>query len=230
MYDAAPTRDDVAISFAYENDTSPAGPTAAVRARVAESARKRALDLVAAGFALILLLPFLALIALAIRLESKGPALFRQRRTGLNGRVFSIYKFRTMTVVEDGGTIRHAEKADSRVTALGRVLRKYSIDELPQLLNVLQGHMSLVGPRPHAVAHDTYYGSLLPTYGRRFRARPGLTGLAQVSGRRGEIRSLNCMAQRVLDDNAYIEGWSFRKDLAILLQTLPRLLNDPSAY
>jgi putative colanic acid biosynthesis UDP-glucose lipid carrier transferase len=187
-------------------------------------------DVAFAGAGLILLLPLLALLALAIRIETRGPALFRQRRTGLNGRVFTIYKFRTMTVVEDGLHVRHAEKADARVTGLGRVLRKYSIDELPQLLNVLFGHMSLVGPRPHAVAHDRYYGGLLPAYARRFRARPGLTGLAQISGKRGEIRTLNCMAARVSDDNAYIEGWSLRRDAAILLQTLPRLLNDPSAY
>ena len=116
------------------------------------------------------------MIALLVRLESRGPALFRQRRTGLGGQIFTVFKFRTMTVVEDGETIRQATRGDARVTPLGAVLRKLSLDELPQLLNVLRGDMSLIGPRPHAVAHDEMWGKLVPGYDRRFRARPGLTG------------------------------------------------------
>jgi lipopolysaccharide/colanic/teichoic acid biosynthesis glycosyltransferase len=222
-----------AAAAALRADDWPAdltGPTARAPAYVALSRRKRALDLAVAGLALLVMLPALLLLALLIRLESPGPALFAQRRTGLHGRIFTIFKFRTMTVMEDGEHVRHAGKGDARVTRLGAVLRKYSVDELPQLINVLTGDMSLVGPRPHAVAHDNYYGAALPTYARRFRARPGLTGLAQISGKRGEIRNLNGMAARVADDNAYIESWSFRQDLKILLGTLPMLLDDPQAY
>jgi putative colanic acid biosynthesis UDP-glucose lipid carrier transferase len=155
---------------------------------VAVSRAKRMVDILASSFALLMFLPLLLVIALAVRLESRGPALFRQRRTGLNGKVFTIYKFRTMTVAEDGSDIRHATKNDARITPLGLVLRKCSLDELPQLLNILNGDMSIVGPRPHAVSHDEHYSARIATYNQRFRAKPGLTGLAEVSGLRGEIR------------------------------------------
>lgn len=130
---------------------------------------KRCLDVLIAAFALLLFLPLLLMVSAAIRLESRGPAIFRQRRTGYRGEVFTILKFRTMTVTEDSGAIRHATKNDKRVTQVGAVLRKLSIDELPQL----KGDMSIVGPRPHALAHDEYYGALIPTYSARFRAKPG---------------------------------------------------------
>ncbi|HEX5378279.1 MAG TPA: sugar transferase [Phenylobacterium sp.] len=197
---------------------------------VAQSQAKRLVDIIASTFALLMFLPLLLVIAVAVRFETRGPALFRQRRTGLNGKVFTIYKFRTMTVAEDHGDIRHATKNDARVTPLGLVLRKCSLDELPQLLNILKGDMSFVGPRPHAVSHDDFYGARIPTYNDRFRAKPGLTGLAQVSGYRGEIREMQCMVDRVQADNAYIEDWTFARDLWIMLRTVPLVLKDPNAY
>ena len=197
---------------------------------VATDPLKRGFDIVAAGLGLLVFLPLLLLVMGLIRLESPGPSVFRQRRTGYRGRVFTIYKFRTMTVTEDSGEIRHATKGDARVTAIGALLRKLSIDELPQLVNVLKGDMSIVGPRPHALAHDEYYGALIPTYAARFRARPGLTGYAQVNGFRGEIRDARGMSDRVAADNSYIEAWSPSLDLAILVRTIPLIFSDPRAY
>ena len=197
---------------------------------VATHVFKRLLDVVIAGFSLLLFLPLLLVVTAAIRLESPGQAIFRQRRTGYRGRVFTIYKFRTMTVAEDSGEIRHATKNDKRVTEIGGLLRKLSIDELPQLWNVLKGDMSIVGPRPHALSHDEYYGALIPTYAARFRAKPGLTGYAQVNGFRGEIRDLRCMSDRVAADNSYIEEWSPALDMAILVRTIPLIFRDPRAY
>jgi putative colanic acid biosynthesis UDP-glucose lipid carrier transferase len=191
---------------------------------------KRLLDVSIAGFALLLFLPLFVVVVAVIRLESPGQSIFRQRRTGYRGRVFTIYKFRTMTVAEDSGEIRHATKNDARVTEIGALLRKLSIDELPQLWNVLKGDMSIVGPRPHALAHDEYYGALIPTYAARFRAKPGLTGYAQVNGFRGEIRDIRCMSDRVAADNSYIEEWSPALDMAILARTVPLIFRDPRAY
>jgi putative colanic acid biosynthesis UDP-glucose lipid carrier transferase len=191
---------------------------------------KRLLDVSLAGFALLLFLPFLVMVMVVIRTETPGSAIFRQRRTGYRGRVFTIYKFRTMTVTEDCEKVSHATKNDARVTAVGGLLRKLSIDELPQLWNVLKGDMSIVGPRPHALAHDEYYGALIPTYAARFRTRPGLTGYAQVNGFRGEISDLRGMSDRVAADNSYIEEWSPVLDLAILAKTVPLIFRDPRAY
>lgn len=191
---------------------------------------KRLVDLFGAAFALLAFLPLMLSIALAIRLESGGPAIFRQRRTGQGGRVFTIYKFRTMTVAEDCANVRQATRGDQRITAIGAVLRKLSLDELPQLLNVLQGHMSLVGPRPHALAHDDYYGARIATYRDRFRTKPGLTGLAQVNGLRGEIHNLAGMRDRIDADNLYIETWSLGLDIAILAKTAVIIFRDPQAY
>jgi putative colanic acid biosynthesis UDP-glucose lipid carrier transferase len=193
-------------------------------------ALKRAFDIVVAASVLVALIWAYALIALAIVLESRGPVLFRQRRTGLNGKVFTIYKFRSMSVAEDGDVIAHATKDDQRVTRVGAFIRETSLDELPQLLNVIRGDMSLVGPRPHALAHDAHYGALLPRYADRFAVRPGLTGLAQVQGHRGEIHQLECMARRVEADVEYAASWSFRGDLAIIARTLPILLARTNAY
>lgn len=193
-------------------------------------AAKRMLDVVIATTALIILIPAFAVIAVLVRLDSPGPILFRQRRTGLNGRVFRILKFRTMTVIEDGDAISHAKRDDPRVTRIGDFLRKSSLDEMPQLINVILGHMSLVGPRPHALAHDAQYSALLPHYGQRFAVRPGLTGLAQVKGFRGEIRQLDCMAQRVDADVEYVKTWSIRSDIVILLRTIPLILRRVNAY
>ncbi|UTP41561.1 sugar transferase [Phenylobacterium sp. LH3H17] len=187
-------------------------------------------DILVASSALLVFLPLLVMLAMLIRLDSPGAALFRQRRTGLRGQVFTIYKLRTMTVVEDADNVRQATKNDARVTQIGAVLRKLSLDELPQLFNVLVGDMSIVGPRPHAIAHDQFYSERIPTYGDRFRARPGLTGFAQISGYRGEIRELKQMADRIGADNAYIDRWSLGLDLMIAVKTLPLMLRDPNAY
>jgi len=197
---------------------------------VAVDPLKRVFDVLASGVGLLLFLPLLLVVMALIKAESPGPAIFRQRRTGYRGLVFTIYKFRTMTVTEDCAAVRHAIKGDARVTAIGGLLRKLSIDELPQLWNVLKGDMSIVGPRPHALAHDEYYGALIPAYAARFRAKPGLTGYAQVNGFRGEIRDIRGMSDRVAADNSYIEAWSAALDLAILCRTVPLIFKDPRAY
>jgi putative colanic acid biosynthesis UDP-glucose lipid carrier transferase len=204
-----------------------AGPTAMA---VAVSRRKRAFDIILSMGALLFFLPLLLTVALLIRLESPGQALFRQRRTGLNGVIFTVFKFRTMTVAEDGDAVRQATQGDKRVTALGAVLRKFSIDELPQLLNVLRGEMSLIGPRPHAVAHDETWGEQVPGYYRRFRAKPGLTGYAAVCGFRGEVRELQAIVDRVQSDNEYIDTWSFMLDMKIVWRTIPLVFSDANAY
>ncbi len=197
----------------------------------ARSASKSALDILVAALALLFLAPLLLVCALAVKLDSPGPVLFRQRRSGLNGRVFQILKFRTMRVSEDGDDVRQARKDDDRVTRVGAFLRRTSIDELPQLWNVLKGDMSMIGPRPHALAHDARFGALVPTYRGRFRAKPGLTGLAQVRGHRGEVRELSEMTARVDSDNDYVENWSLLLDLRIALATVALLLGrDPNAY
>ncbi|WP_395944375.1 sugar transferase [Brevundimonas sp.] len=194
------------------------------------AACKRAMDVVLAGGALLVLLPALLMIALAVVVESRGPVLFRQRRTGRDGKVFTILKFRSMTVTEDGDKIAHASKNDKRVTRVGAFIRATSLDELPQLINVVMGDMSLVGPRPHALAHDNHYGALLPRYADRFAVRPGLTGLAQILGLRGEIHQLSCMARRVDADVEYAAGWTFRDDVLIICRTVPMILKRVNAY
>jgi putative colanic acid biosynthesis UDP-glucose lipid carrier transferase len=203
---------------------------APVSPRVARSAVKRSLDLTIASAALVFLAPLLALVALAIWLEDQNPVLFRQQRTGLYGRAFRIYKFRTMTVAEDDREVRQAVKGDQRVTRVGAVLRALSLDELPQLVNVIKGDMSIVGPRPHALAHDEAWKAVAPGYSARFRTRPGLTGYAQVKGYRGEVRTNQDIVQRIEADNQYIEGWSIRLEIEILLRTIPLVFHDPRAY
>jgi putative colanic acid biosynthesis UDP-glucose lipid carrier transferase len=197
---------------------------------VATSRRKRAFDFIMSLGALIFFLPLLLTIAALVRIETPGPALFRQRRTGLNGEIFTVFKFRTMTVAEDGDSVRQATRDDARVTGLGSVLRKFSLDELPQILNVLRGEMSLIGPRPHAVAHDESWGQQVPDYSLRFRARPGLTGYAAVCGFRGEVKEFQAIADRIRSDNEYIETWSFTLDMKILWRTLPLVFTDTRAY
>jgi Undecaprenyl-phosphate glucose phosphotransferase len=191
---------------------------------------KRALDLACAGLGLVMLLPLLTAVALAIKLDSRGPVLFRQYRTGFNGRTFSIYKFRTMAALENGAVIRQASRCDGRVTRVGRWLRRTSIDELPQLLNVLAGHMSLVGPRPHAVVHDDHYSKLIADYAMRQHVRPGITGWAQVNGFRGETAEVDLMRRRVEHDLWYIGNWSIRLDLAIIARTCVQVLTAADAY
>jgi putative colanic acid biosynthesis UDP-glucose lipid carrier transferase len=195
-----------------------------------EYAAKRCIDIVAAGAGLLALSPLLAVVAIMIKLDSPGPVLFRQRRRGFNGGCFQIYKFRTMSVLEDGPTIAQAQCSDSRVTPLGKWLRRTSIDELPQLLNVLEGSMSLVGPRPHALAHDTQFDMVVRNYAFRHRVKPGLTGWAQVNGCRGPTPTPRDIERRVEHDLWYIDNWSFGLDLAIMLQTIVEVMRGRNAY
>jgi len=174
--------------------------------------------------------PLMALTALAIKLDSRGPVLFRQRRRGLNRQVFEVFKFRTMNVMQDDETITQAVRDDPRTTRVGRFLRRTSIDELPQLFNVLKGEMSLVGPRPHALAHDEHYSRLLHTYANRHQVKPGLTGWAQVNGLRGETRTPDMMEQRVAFDLEYIRNWSAWFDLRILARTILIVIRNKNAY
>jgi putative colanic acid biosynthesis UDP-glucose lipid carrier transferase len=180
---------------------------------------KRAFDLCLASLLLLFLAPLFIAVAAIVRIDSSGPILFRQRRTGLGGKSFFIYKFRTMNVCEDGSAVRQAVAGDPRITRVGRLLRKSSIDELPQILNVLKGDMSLVGPRPHALVHDQYYRSEVSGYDRRFDALPGITGLAQVRGLRGETRTIECMTRRVQADLEYIRTHSLALDFKILVKS-----------
>jgi putative colanic acid biosynthesis UDP-glucose lipid carrier transferase len=181
---------------------------------------------------IIVLVPVMILIALLIRLESKGPVLFRQERYGFANRRFHIYKFRTMfqrTVGEETITIQ-ASKNDPRVTRIGRILRRFSLDELPQLFNVLNGTMSLVGPRPHAVDHNEAYAQQIRGYFARHRVKPGLTGWAQVNGFRGETKTLAAMEARVKYDIYYVENWTLLFDLKILVMTAGVCLTGRNAY
>jgi len=176
-------------------------------------------DRVVAGLMLIGLLPLFLIVAAAIKLDTPGPVFFRQRRHGFNHNIFMVWKFRTMTVAEDGAAVVQAKRDDERVTKVGRWLRRTSLDEIPQLFNVLSGEMSLVGPRPHAIAHNEYYSSLLGTYASRHKVKPGITGWAQVNGLRGETDTPEKMSKRVEYDLQYIENWSLWFDIKILLLT-----------
>jgi Undecaprenyl-phosphate glucose phosphotransferase len=191
---------------------------------------KRAVDVGLAATMLLALSPLLAIVAVAIKLDSPGPVVFRQRRNGFNGRQFAIYKFRTMNVLEDGAVIRQAKQRDNRVTAVGRLLRRSSIDELPQLFNVLKGDMSMVGPRPHALAHDDEYRSLIANYAFRHHVKPGITGWAQVNGFRGETIRIESMMERIEADLWYINNWSFWLDLRIMLATCLEVARGRAAH
>ena len=185
----------------------------------ANSPAKRALDLFVAIPALIVLAPVMLAIAALIAFDSRGPVFFRQTRTGLNGRLFDILKFRTMHVCENGDRIEQAHKNDPRVTRVGRFLRRTSLDELPQLINVIDGEMSLIGPRPHALAHDRLYTRLIENYAIRQRVKPGISGWAQVNGHRGETPAPADMRARVEHDLWYVRHQSFTLDLSIILRT-----------
>jgi putative colanic acid biosynthesis UDP-glucose lipid carrier transferase len=176
------------------------------------------------------LVPFFALIAAAIKWDSPGPVFFKQQRCGFNGHRFAIYKFRTMRVLEDGPAVTQAVPDDWRVTHVGKWLRKTSADELPQLLNVLLGNMSLVGPRPHAMAHDTEFDTAVQQYAYRRRVKPGLTGWAQIHGSRGPTPTRALIEQRVKYDLWYIDNWSLRLDFAILLRTPIEVLRSRNAF
>jgi putative colanic acid biosynthesis UDP-glucose lipid carrier transferase len=191
---------------------------------------KRASDIILSLLILLLISPLLLLIAIAIRLDSPGPIIFKQRRYGLDGEEILVYKFRSMRVCEDGDTIRQAQKGDSRITRVGAFLRKNSLDELPQFINVLQGRMSIVGPRPHAVAHNEIYRNLIKGYMIRHKVKPGITGWAQVNGYRGETRTLDKMQARIDHDLDYLRNWSLRLDMHIICKTILVVLKDRAAY
>lgn len=191
---------------------------------------KRTLDIAGASFALLVLSPVLLAVALAIRLETRGDVFFRQDRLGHKGRPFSILKFRTMNVAENGDVIRQASAEDCRVTRVGRILRRLSIDELPQLINVIRGEMSLVGPRPHAVAHDRYYAQIIDNYELRQHVKPGITGWAQVHGLRGATTDPELMRRRVAHDIWYAKNASVTLDLHILLLTIIEVFRQRNAH
>ena len=195
-----------------------------------EALTKRALDIVLAGVGLVLLAPLMLAVAVAVKVSSRGPVLFRQRRYGLNGEQISVLKFRSMTVCEDGPNVLQATREDCRVTGVGRFIRRTSLDELPQLFNVVAGSMSLVGPRPHAVAHNEKYRGLISGYMIRHKVRPGITGLAQVNGFRGETETLDKMSERVRYDLEYLRHWSPWLDLKILLRSIWVIWKDRNAY
>jgi putative colanic acid biosynthesis UDP-glucose lipid carrier transferase len=191
---------------------------------------KRCSDVLFSLLILALILPVLLVIAIAIRMGSPGPVLFKQRRYGLDGEEIVVYKFRSMTVTEDGSVIRQAERNDSRITPLGAFLRRSSLDELPQFINVLQGRMSIVGPRPHAVAHNELYRKLIKGYMVRHKVKPGITGWAQVNGFRGETSTLDKMQGRIDYDLDYLRNWSLSLDIHIILQTVRLVVQDRQAY
>jgi putative colanic acid biosynthesis UDP-glucose lipid carrier transferase len=172
-------------------------------------------------------------VALAIKLTSPGPVFFKQKRYGFNNEIIEVFKFRSMHVERcsgEGGQIAQATRNDDRITPLGRVLRRTSLDELPQFINVVRGEMSIVGPRPHAVAHNEQYAQLVDEYLARHKVKPGITGWAQVNGLRGETDTLDKMERRVQFDLHYIENWSLAFDLKIILQTLLVGFSHPNAY
>jgi Undecaprenyl-phosphate glucose phosphotransferase len=196
----------------------------------AERVVKRAMDLGIAALALIFFLPVMALTAIAIKLDSSGPVVFRQYRKGFNGRQFMMFKFRTMSVLENGSTVVQAMRDDPRVTPIGRLLRSASIDELPQLVNVLRGDMSLIGPRPHALAHDNYFEEVLSDYAFRHHVKPGMTGWAQCNGARGATPTIEQISERVKLDLWYINNWSLWLDIQILIKTFFEVLRKRNAY
>ncbi len=191
---------------------------------------KRASDIVLAAAIQLMLLPVMLAIALAVKLSSPGPVIFSQRRYGLYGEEIIVYKFRSMTVAEDGANVVQATKNDARVTPVGAFLRRSSLDELPQFINVLQGRMSIVGPRPHAVAHNEQYRKLIKGYMLRHKAKPGITGWAQVNGLRGETETLDKMEARIRYDLDYLRSWSLWLDLWIILRTVKVVLKRDNAH
>jgi exopolysaccharide biosynthesis polyprenyl glycosylphosphotransferase len=191
---------------------------------------KRAMDMAVSCFGLCVLCPLMLLVAAAIRLDTAGPILFRQVRMGINGRLFHVLKFRTMSVMENGTIVTQAAQNDSRVTPVGRCLRRSSIDELPQLFNVVRGDMSLVGPRPHALAHANHYMNLIANYAHRHDVRPGITGWAQVNGFRGATSELTLMQRRVELDLWYIAHWSPVLDFWIVIRTFFEVVRMRNAF
>jgi putative colanic acid biosynthesis UDP-glucose lipid carrier transferase len=196
----------------------------------ADGVLKRSLDIVLATLGLILLAVPLAMIAMAIKATSRGPVLFKQLRYGLDGKPIRVWKFRSMTVMENGATVQQARQNDNRLTPIGGFLRRSSLDELPQLFNVLMGSMSLVGPRPHANAHNEFYRKQIQGYMLRHKVKPGMTGLAQVNGCRGETETLDKMESRIQFDHQYIREWTIWMDFKIILQTFAVVFSRQNAY
>ncbi len=194
------------------------------------SPQKRVLDATGALTLLFLLAPLLLLVALIIKSTSQGPVIFRQKRCGAGGKPFEIWKFRSMYMTADTDHVVQATRGDPRVTPVGRFIRRTSIDELPQLVNVLRGHMSLIGPRPHALSHDIYFGGQIDRYSDRFAARPGLSGLAQVRGARGETPEVADMERRIALDLIYIHHASLGMDVRIIAETVQEMLVSRTAY
>jgi putative colanic acid biosynthesis UDP-glucose lipid carrier transferase len=191
---------------------------------------KRISDLVIASIIVVLISPLLLAIAIGVKLSSPGPVLFRQRRNGLDGHEIVVYKFRSMRTMEDGPVVRQATRNDPRVTPFGAFLRRTSLDELPQFFNVLQGTMSIVGPRPHAVTHNKEYRQIIKAYMVRHKVKPGITGWAQVNGQRGETDTVEKMRTRVEYDLEYLRNWSLALDLKIIAATVRVLFFDRHAY
>ena len=215
-------RYELGTSMALEIQRQPLG--------LGERAAKRTFDIVIASTALVLLLPLFGAIALAIKMDSEGPVFFRQTRSGFNGRPFKIFKFRSMTVAEDGDKVGQATRNDKRVTRLGGFLRKSSLDELPQLITVLRGEMSVVGPRPHAMAHDREFAEFADKYTFRHHVKAGMTGWAQVHGARGETDTVEKIQRRVDLDLWYVKHWSLMLDFSILFRTVIVVLHGKNAY
>ncbi|MDQ2820620.1 MAG: undecaprenyl-phosphate glucose phosphotransferase [Pseudomonadota bacterium] len=191
---------------------------------------KRISDVLLALLILVLVAPLMLAVALCVRASSPGPVIFRQRRYGLYGDEIVVYKFRSMTVSEDGGDVRQARARDARLTSIGAFLRRTSLDELPQFWNVLQGRMSIVGPRPHAVAHNEQYRKLIKGYMLRHKVKPGITGWAQVNGMRGETATLDKMQARVRYDLDYLRSWSLWLDLWIIVKTIKVVITQQNAH
>jgi putative colanic acid biosynthesis UDP-glucose lipid carrier transferase len=213
---------DIGETVAIELQRAALSPT--------EQVVKRVVDIVVSLAALALLSPLMLAVAIAIKLDSEGPVFFRQTRHGFNGRPFRCYKFRSMRVMENGDVVRQAERQDARVTRVGFWIRRFSIDELPQLLNVFYGDMSIVGPRPHASSHDRYFMSAIEKYAFRHHVKSGITGWAQVSGARGETETLDKMQRRVELDLWYINNWSIWLDFSIMVRTIFVIFSGRKAY
>ncbi len=224
-----------ALAQLFQRTHSDLGDTVAIELQRAalsqsEQALKRLVDIVVAATALVLFSPVMIAVAVAIKLDSRGPIFFRQTRHGFNGRPFAIYKFRSMTVLENGDVVPQAKKNDDRVTRVGYWIRRMSLDELPQLLNVLYGDMSIVGPRPHASAHDRYFATTIEKYAFRHHVKSGITGWAQVCGARGETDTLAKMQRRVELDLWYINNWSIWLDFSIMFRTLFVIFGASNAH
>ncbi|WP_431260938.1 undecaprenyl-phosphate glucose phosphotransferase [Roseateles chitinivorans] len=191
---------------------------------------KRISDIVLASLILVLISPILVMLAIGVKMSSPGPVIFRQRRNGLDGEEIMVYKFRSMRSMDNGAVVKQATKGDSRITPFGAFIRKTSLDELPQFVNVLQGRMSIVGPRPHAVAHNEEYRQIIKAYMVRHKVKPGITGWAQVNGLRGETDTVDKMKARVEYDLEYLRNWSLGLDLQIIVRTVRLMLFDRHAY